>query len=94
MGSLGATCVHTLKPDTRDVPSPTWDDERFGMLCTKAENFADVKSWIEKLCSISNDCDYPKMEQKTHSFFVKIQTLEKQNGIKLVEKPQPDRENP
>jgi hypothetical protein len=59
MGFLGASCFHTLTPDTRDIPQPNWDEERFGQVCTKAKTFKDMKVAIEKLCSVSNvRCSY------------------------------------
>lgn len=75
MGSLGASCFHTLTTETRDVRPGAWDDERFGMVCTQAQTFADWKKVIEKLCSISGRCDY-KTKQQIKAFFLKINRLE------------------
>lgn len=63
MGTQGATCFHTLKDVSRDIPQPAWDDVRFGMVCTSAQNLVDIKNWLEKLCSYSKDCDYSELKQ-------------------------------
>jgi len=59
MGEDGAACFHTLSPDQRDIPKPEWDKERFGMICTRAENFANWKASILKLCEKKkNRCSF------------------------------------
>lgn len=58
MGSAGASCFHTLSDESRDIDKSTWDEERFGMVCTKAENFANWKAAILKLCKASHGCTY------------------------------------
>lgn len=75
MGSLGATCFHTLSSETRDIPKAQWDDERFGMVCTKASNIADTKAAIEKLCSVSNDCTY-EVKQRIDAFYNHIDQIQ------------------
>lgn len=58
MGPDGATCNHFLKEEPRDITKEAWDLERFGMICEKAEVFADWKADIEKLCSNNKKCTY------------------------------------
>jgi len=52
-GSEGSSCFNTHNDDTRDVSYQEWEDERFGMICTKAETFADWKANILKLCKVA-----------------------------------------
>lgn len=59
IGSYGASCFHTLTDETREVSLKEWEQERFGMICTKADNFADWKITILKLCRIAKfRCTY------------------------------------
>lgn len=58
MGNLGASCFHTLSEGSRDLAPAEWDAERFGMVCTKAENFSDWEAAIRKLCRLSKSCTY------------------------------------
>lgn len=74
MGTQGASCVHTLSTMKEDIPEPEWDDVRFGMLCTSADNFADIKTEIEKLCSVSGKCTYD-MKAQIKNFFDNVATL-------------------
>lgn len=62
MGALGAQCFHTLSDDERYIPFEQWEDERFGMVCGKADAFADMKSAILKLCKISGRCTYDEVQ--------------------------------
>lgn len=71
IGSQGAICFHTLTEASRDIPKDQWDDERFGQICEKSDVFADWKSVIEKLCSVSKDCDYPGIE----AFFKRVDKI-------------------
>lgn len=68
MGNDGASCYHTIAPDSRQVTKAAWDAERVGMLCTKAETFASWKNLIEKLCHVSKDCDYQTQKRLTAFF--------------------------
>lgn len=61
MGPDGATCFHTLSATERGLTKPEWDSDRFGMLCTKSNFFADNKGVIEKLCHETGDCDFQAM---------------------------------
>lgn len=61
MGELGASCFNTLNDDSRDLDKEEWDRERFGQVCTQAQNFTDLKSNLEKLCYKNRKCTY---EQK------------------------------
>ena len=62
MGSLGASCFYTLSPQTRDIEKAAWDDERFGMVCTRSENLANWKAAILELCSNSGICTYEDVQ--------------------------------
>lgn len=56
MGELGASCFKTHSGDSRDLPKEQWDQERFGQVCTQAENFANLKTAIQKLCYLTKKC--------------------------------------
>lgn len=58
MGRDGAACFRMFTNDTRDISKERWDLERFGMLCSRAEYFADLKKAILKLCKKTGSCDY------------------------------------
>lgn len=58
VGNSGAACYHTLSDEEREISKAQWDQERFGMLCTKPENFANWKEAILKLCKESNRCSF------------------------------------
>lgn len=65
MGRFGATKVHTLFTDIPPVRiyQPEWDDLRIGMVCTKAENIADIQATVDKLCAKNpNHCTYEKRQ--------------------------------
>lgn len=53
MGSEGAVCDKFLTMAPRDIPKPSWDLERYGAFCMKAEDFTNIKIEIEKLCSMT-----------------------------------------
>jgi hypothetical protein len=59
LGSDGASCFNTLNDDSRDIPKESWDSERFGMLCTSSDNFANWQAAILKLCTAArNRCTF------------------------------------
>lgn len=58
MGELGASCFHTLSDESRDLEKEEWDEERFGQVCTKPENFANWKAALLKLCRQTRLCTY------------------------------------
>lgn len=74
MGSEGATCAHTLSEKTRDIEKKAWDEERLGQVCTQAKNIGEMKSAIEKLCSLSGACTYEEV-QKMKEMFRRIEAL-------------------
>jgi len=53
LGEYGASCFNTNNDNYRDIPKNEWDKERFGMICTRAENYKEWKSAIEKLCKLA-----------------------------------------
>lgn len=58
-GPYGASCFHTLTDESRDIEKEEWDRERFGMICTNAESFADWKESLLKLCKLAGKrCRY------------------------------------
>lgn len=73
-GPLGASCFHVTSEGKRQVVKPQWDAERFGMLCTKAENFAEWKAIIEKLCHVTKKCDW-QTKQAIAAFFARVEGL-------------------
>lgn len=81
MGKLGATCVHTLTTDTRDLAKEQWDTERFGQVCTASENFANLKAAILKLCRETKMCSYETL-QKINAFEGRIQQAAKPKVVK------------
>lgn len=58
MGVEGAQCFNLLSDRERRVVLPEWNDERFGMICTKAETFIEWKTAILKLCGLTRRCQY------------------------------------
>ncbi len=65
LGEYGATCYKMLSQKKRELDKLSWDEERFGMICGKAEAFSDLKQAIEKLCYKNKNCEYEKIEQAT-----------------------------
>jgi len=65
LGEYGATCSTMLSERVRELDKVSWDEERFGMICGKAEAFGDLKKAILKLCYKNKKCDYEKIEQAT-----------------------------
>lgn len=60
MGSRGATCDWMQHSDPIDYDKNHWDDIRFGEFCVSSDAYADLKSEIEKLCSLNHSsCTYP-----------------------------------
>lgn len=62
VGSAGASCYHTLSDAERDIPKDQWDKERFGMLCTQPENFANWKEAILQLCKQYGRCTFDEQQ--------------------------------
>ena len=75
MGKEGAYCFNTLSDGSRPLLYEEWNRERFGMVCTKSENFTDWKKSILKLCRISKSCTY-SVKQKVITFHDKIKFYE------------------
>jgi hypothetical protein len=72
LGDEGASCFQTNNEMRRDISKEEWDQERFGMLCTKSENFAEWQAIILKLCrAAGNRCTYDS-KKKIVSFFGKV----------------------
>lgn len=80
MGVAGASCFHTLSDTQRDISPSEWNEERFGMICTKSENFTEWKKAILKLCRISKACTY-NTKKKVVEFHHRIE----QHELKLTE---------
>lgn len=77
-GSLGALCFHTLSDDEREMTKEQWDAERFGMICTKSENFAEWKTAILKLCRKNPICTY-EMTREVRAFSMKVARVAKRS---------------
>ena len=76
-GQFGASCFKTLSDNTRDIEKAKWDEERFGMICTKAENFADWKASILKLCQMAGKrCKYD-VKNKVIRFNERVESFSK-----------------
>jgi hypothetical protein len=75
MGASGAECFHTLTTETHELTKVEWDTERFGMVCTKADTFADWKADIEKLCNKTGICDYQTQTSLT-AFFDRVKAVQ------------------
>jgi hypothetical protein len=83
MGDDGASCFHTLTDDTRDLPKAEWDKERFGSVCTKSENFANMKTAIEELCHKAKGlCTY-ETRKKLNAFFEHTDQLNQMQEARL-----------
>ena len=77
VGSDGAACFYTMADKQRMLTKPEWDAERFGMICTKSENFKDWKAALEKLCHMTKRCDEEDIRQ-ANQFFSKVEYLQAQ----------------
>jgi hypothetical protein len=75
MGESGAECFHTLTTEARELTKAEWDIERFGMVCTKADTFADWKAVIEKLCNKTGLCDY-ETQASLSAFFSRVKKIQ------------------
>lgn len=73
-GADGASCVHSMTTETRDIDKINWDIERFGEICVKAEAIADWKAELEELCSISGRCTQAQ-KAALNNFFARIDSL-------------------
>lgn len=67
MGDHGAYCFDSLADNEREVSKQDWDNERFGMICTKAENYAEIKKVLMQLCSQTN-CKFEDVQKKLVHF--------------------------
>lgn len=62
-GELGASCFHMLSDGHREIPLAEWDEERFGMLCLKADAYANFKAALLKLCDETDRCTWEDKQQ-------------------------------
>lgn len=85
LGELGASCFHTLTTETRQLDKPTWDAERFGDVCAKAEAFADLKTAVLKLCKQTKSCTYEEKQRlnafSEHLEYIRELTLESSSHL-------------
>jgi hypothetical protein len=72
MHPVGASCFHTLSDKQRDLTIDQWDAERFGMVCTRAENFSNWKAAILKLCKATKSCSFEEVQQ-IQAFFDRVE---------------------
>ena len=76
-GPYGASCFNTLSDNTRDIEKEQWDEERFGMICTKSSNFAEWKTAILKLCKMAGRrCKYD-VQKKVIIFNERVENFTK-----------------
>jgi hypothetical protein len=62
MGTEGASCFRLLSGEERELDEQEWEQERFGMICSKAEAFTNLKSVALKLCATTGRCTYDERE--------------------------------
>jgi predicted small secreted protein len=84
LGEYGASCFNTLNEDGRDIQKDQWDEERLGMICTKADTFADLQASIIKLCKATNRCSFDKKKIIIH-FMNNINYIQKLSGENHVD---------
>lgn len=76
-GREGASCFNTLSDNSRDISKEDWDKERFGMICTKSENFADWKKSILQLCKMAGKrCRYD-FKENVARFYDRVDSTSK-----------------
>lgn len=77
MGKYGATCAHTLKPDTRDIPKPEWDALRFGWICSSPASFANKKRELEQLCARPGSCTLVEkaIQKRVGDFLARVESV-------------------
>lgn len=73
-GKDGAVIIQTLIPGTQDISEADWLNIFYSepLVCSSVNTFGDIKSSIEKLCSICNCCTYEAKAQM-EAFFKNIQ---------------------
>jgi len=76
-GPEGAECFNLLTDNERSLTLPEWDEERFGMICTKSATFVEWKKAIIKLCSLTRRCYYDTTENAVR-FGDKVQAFTKE----------------
>lgn len=74
LGDQGAYCFHTMTTDERAIVKAAWDQERRHMVCTLADNFADTKATLEKLCQ-KTKCTYVEKKQ-LQAFFENLRRVQ------------------
>lgn len=62
MGPEGATCFRLLSDESRTLTASEWEQERFGMICSKSKAFLNFKTSILKLCNITKRCTYEQRQ--------------------------------
>lgn len=75
LGDLGAACFNTMNTTAREIDKPAWDKERYGELCMTVQTFADFKSEIEQLCSLSGKCT-DSQKKMVSEFFDRVDAFE------------------
>jgi hypothetical protein len=73
-GELGAQGFNTNGDNLGKLDKHQWDDKRFGMVCTEAENFGAWKAVILKLCKVSNRCTFED-KKKIAVFFNAVNAI-------------------
>lgn len=81
MGPDGASCFTTLTGTEREINPNDWEDYRLGMICSKADTFAEWKKAIAKLCRYSRRCTF-ETKKKINRFGQNIEEVK----VKIHEK--------
>ena len=75
-GPSGAVTAGFLSSGSSIIDKPAWDDLRIGMACVSADAVGDLKSEIEKLCSVCNCCTYAVVKS-LKNFFTRVEFARK-----------------
>lgn len=87
VGPLGAVCFKTLSDEKREIPKEQWDAERFGMICGKADAFADLKGNLLKLCRMTRKCWYSQARVEIERFGGEIEAIRARSEYESLEVP-------
>lgn len=69
---LGAIRFRTLTAGSQEIGQESWDQMRFGMVCTSPEHFAEWKKAVLKLCRETRMCSW-EVEQAVESFSERVE---------------------
>jgi len=87
-GKFGAVEEHTLLTNIppKQIDKGPWDDMRIGMVCTAANNIADIQATVDKLCNRHpNECDYQtqaRIKNAKTSMYMMLAAM-KRKGLRI-----------